>query len=368
MKIQDFFENVNKGIENSNNLNIIKSMGLERDENAYSDIIAHLLLSNLGIVLIKNILSHYNILVPNYVSDEESYTVLREYHRIDITIIFEKPKLIIGIENKIGAEEQETQLKRYQKVFDNYYTNYNRFLFFLTPNGRNSLTKDESSKTPCYNMSYSTLVDIMIRLPNQDEITKPYISTFTNCIRNEVIMENSNTAEFYKIWGNLNNRNVLNELNKNRPGIYSIKNLLIKKISEYLISVGDKINDIWEYPTKNPTKELDIWPQSFKNKGIPIAFMFYDIEERENLPCMRVTIWKDDFNQISASKLEKYKMQNDSFAFEPIRGWSCWISLYAGRNFSPDYKVTIDHDYGEGLVKLFTDRFIAEYEELLKYI
>jgi len=364
--IEEILANIE--LNKTNNLNIIKSVGLERDENVYSDIIVHLLKSNAGVKVINNLLTHFNIIKADSIRNEEIYTVLREYHRIDITIVFQELKLIIGIENKIDAEEQPTQLKRYQKIFDKYYSNYKATFFFLTPNGRSSLTSDRFSKTPCFSLSYSTLVKVMTQNIFPDEITQAYITTFTNCIRNEIIMEQSKNENLHEIWGKFRNRILLNEITKNRPGIFSIKEKLIENISDYLKSVDDEINEIWEYPRKYPAKELDIWPQYFCKKKIPIAFMFYDIEERENLPCMRIVIWKDNFQKLSSTRLKDYQTKNENFAFEPIRGWSCWISLYAGRNFSPDYLIESDHDYGEGLVKLFTEKFISEYKELKKYI
>jgi len=54
--------------------------------------------------------------------------VYRELEKIDLVLEFLEIKLVIGIENKIWADEQEKQLDRYQEISINLFPNYTKEL------------------------------------------------------------------------------------------------------------------------------------------------------------------------------------------------------------------------------------------------
>jgi hypothetical protein len=64
----------------------------------------------------------------------DEWIVLPERQRIDISIRSRRARLLIFIENKIGASEQEDQLRRYRRLLEEErYTYSTRLLIFLSP-------------------------------------------------------------------------------------------------------------------------------------------------------------------------------------------------------------------------------------------
>lgn len=58
--------------------------------------------------------------------------VRREWKRIDVFAVSPANKLVVAIENKIGASESEHQLTEYAKIVDEYYPNYKKVFIYLT--------------------------------------------------------------------------------------------------------------------------------------------------------------------------------------------------------------------------------------------
>ena len=67
--------------------------------------------------------------------DMHSFTVYREWKNIDILLVSDKEKLVIGIENKVGSHEHDDQLNRYRELLEADYAEYERIYVFLTPDG-----------------------------------------------------------------------------------------------------------------------------------------------------------------------------------------------------------------------------------------
>jgi hypothetical protein len=81
-----------------------------------------------------------------------------ELGRIDIVIKLPIDKVVIGIENKIGAAEGEEQISRYQDKLKQVFANHRRYLVFLTPKGRKPETANLSSDTSVLTASYADIL------------------------------------------------------------------------------------------------------------------------------------------------------------------------------------------------------------------
>lgn len=87
----------------------------------------------------------------------------REDGLIDVFAEFETLKLVIGIEVKIWAGEQDDQVERYQNFLcQKYSADYERVIVFLTPGGYPSKTKSSIPDVPVLEMSWSDIA-CMIR-------------------------------------------------------------------------------------------------------------------------------------------------------------------------------------------------------------
>jgi hypothetical protein len=61
--------------------------------------------------------------------------IVRERNRLDINIILRRPKVIIGIENKIYSSEHSDQLHRYADYIESHFEAWDRIYFYLTLDG-----------------------------------------------------------------------------------------------------------------------------------------------------------------------------------------------------------------------------------------
>lgn len=351
-----------KNIKSKNeNLNILKELGLERDENLYSDLILKIISTDQegGISFINDIISNYSDIRFN---NNDQLLVYREYYRIDLTIISTNKKFIIGIENKIDALEQDEQIKRYQRIFEEYYNDYEGIFLFLTPSGHNPTTANSLSKYKCHNLSYSKLLD-SLQIIKDVECIETVVKTLIDSIKDNIIMNTHDHKEINHIWGSIYNRNILKKLILNKPNILIIQNDLEKKISDFLFERNDNISSVWTYSDK----ELHFEVESLNSNNLPIDFMFYDYIDKENTPCLRVVIYKDNYLKIPKTRIAKYK-EKQQLAFEPIKNWSAWVSIFSGRIASPDFQVTIDHNYDDQLVDILFNAFRSEYVKIKDFI
>jgi hypothetical protein len=346
-------------------LNILKILGSQRDENTYSDILFYLFKSEVGNKFIKNILENARIKYPDEINYSKMES-LREYHRLDVTILFNDIKYLIGIENKIDAEEREKQIEDYQAKLEKYYSNYSGVFLFLTPDGREPTTNKKNSKFKCYNISYNDLLESLYMV-NEFESIKNCINTFIESIEENIVMNNKDIDTVYEIWGNKQNRDKLKTLLQNRPTILSIRDKLYEKIDKYLAQNDDGIDH--NRCSEHSNTELHMRIKSLNRTNIPVIFLFYDWENKENTPSLRIALWHEDFSTMSKKKIKTYKEKDDSLAFEKIRNWGGpWYALYTGKSLEPDFCVTEDHDYKDKLVNILFKAFKKEYEKLRKII
>jgi len=100
-----------------------------------------------------------------------------EKRRLDILIRLsdDKGKLrgVIGIENKVRADESEDQLGHYQRALASEFPQIPKLLVFLTPTGRLPVTADLSEKMcPVDAVDYATLRQLFQQLPREQSVTE----------------------------------------------------------------------------------------------------------------------------------------------------------------------------------------------------
>ena len=90
--------------------------------------------------------------------DTYSFSVYREWKNIDLLLVSEKEKIVIAIENKVGAHEHSNQLNRYRTILEKEYADYKKICVLLTPDG------EEPSDTVNWDtFTYRDVVDILRR-------------------------------------------------------------------------------------------------------------------------------------------------------------------------------------------------------------
>lgn len=98
--------------------------------------------------------------------------VFRELDFIDLVIVFPAHQLVIGIENKVDAGEQEDQLARYQETLRTRFSGYRQALVFLTRTGRNPNTANTKDRVPVYCMGYGEVAAMLKSCKTSPQLAK----------------------------------------------------------------------------------------------------------------------------------------------------------------------------------------------------
>ena len=94
-------------------------------------------------------------------SDLYSYNVFREWNHIDILLISNQNRVVLAIENKVGAHEhnsgnsEESQLITYKNKITSHYYDYTKIYIYLTPDG------EEPSDNDWITLNYSDVVNVL---------------------------------------------------------------------------------------------------------------------------------------------------------------------------------------------------------------
>jgi len=116
---------------------------------------------------------------------ERSVSVLREIYNIDILIIDQEKEFLIAIENKIGANESEQQLKKYRTRLEETYPNFQKLFIFLSPEGREAETDDQWVP-----ISWNNIADIvreLITLNTSSELTTLLLSHYLELTEKHIL-------------------------------------------------------------------------------------------------------------------------------------------------------------------------------------
>lgn len=111
--------------------------------------------------------------------------VYREFHFIDLVVVFPGQRLVIGIENKVDAGEQEEQVSRYQETLRSQFPGFRQVLVFLTPDGRKPTTANTQDEVPVYCLDYRQIAGMFRACRTSSRIsagTAAFIDQFVNHI------------------------------------------------------------------------------------------------------------------------------------------------------------------------------------------
>jgi len=155
--------------------NIFSALRVERRELAHSAFLAYLLdptaQHDQGARILKSFLAHLNIGIPA-ATDLEGTKVtaeqaLGEHGRLDIVITL-PGGMVVAIENKVDAGEQEEQIARYQQwlVDQGPALRSSHRLIFLTPDGRRPLKENPTTGIQVWCCSYEQIARWLSAIPD----------------------------------------------------------------------------------------------------------------------------------------------------------------------------------------------------------
>ena len=200
--LQDFLldiECLDELIPWTGKVNLFDVLKVSKKEIYHSNMLAWLLDPNenhgLGEAFLKGILQK---LVENdeegrydvfdiLLSDLHSFSVYREWKRIDILLVSTEEKMLFAIENKVGSHEHDNQLDRYRDTLEKDYPEYKRFYLFLTPGG-----EEPSDSVNWEVLTYTDVIDVLERSVKRIELQADVdlmIKNYINVVRRYIVAD-----------------------------------------------------------------------------------------------------------------------------------------------------------------------------------
>lgn len=283
---------------NSRKINVFEAAGLVRQEIRHSKALAFLFKPSeshrLGDMFFKKLITHpaisdsfknqidikYLSAFKMAIADFDDLIVRPEDMQIDILMWSPRNKVVIAIENKVGASEGDNQLTRYKNkiINDERFKGYRRVLIYLTPDG------DSGSSDDWIAISYKLIIEILENIiENSINIeTTLFVNHYIELIRKHIVNEEdeelkSACASLYE-----KHKNVFDLINKNIDlgGSVSeaIKNFEIKFNGSIVVNASN--NNWLSFIPKNlyeKMEDIDLTRQWHKQKKpIVFFFSFYD--------------------------------------------------------------------------------------------
>ena len=271
--------------------NLFDVLKITRTEIRHSNMLAWLLNPNenhgLGDSVLRGFVQH---VISEYSNDADvfetllmdcySFSILREWHNIDILAISEKSKCLVCIENKIDSKEHDNQLERYKSIIYEHYVTFRKIFIYLSPEG------DESSDPNIWNsLSYSDVLNIIEkarqRVPISQEVgllIDDYVATIRRDIVGDVELKRI-CAEIYA-----KHQKALDLIFENKPDRASMIADIIHAWAAMMMEQG-KLEYIPEKSgkiiTRFKTKEMsELLPDSAVSKSSwgTSNYYFYEIK------------------------------------------------------------------------------------------
>ena len=330
--------------------NLVAALGQARSELAHSGVLAALLdpcvhRSGDAILreLVRDLGEHEDLeevprrRVRDVLEDKRwSVTVERERYRIDVLVNIHCPSgdLVLGIENKIDAGEQDRQLERYQSTLLTCFPNHAvRLLVYLSPDGRAPKTASRDLDVPCLVMGYEWLAGLLEGLLEGESIDKrdrAGIRAFLEHVSEELVGTKTVKTLAREIWRD--HAQALRLLYRHQPELEDIKDAYCEGIKSKL---GDGAKLLLYPPQRGALSEIKLELKSWTERGIPLTFMLFG--RPGQAAQLRVVVYRDAYKTHEAT-LRRWATtaqvaEGAGFRldpkFRPISGWGVWRRVFA---------------------------------------
>ena len=172
-------------LEYDSRLNFFRVLNLSTLEVYHSDFLACILdphkRHGLGAQMLEKICaSETDVSGINW----NTFTVKREWMKIDILAISDSEKYLLCIENKYDSPEHSNQLNQYRNMLNRYYPDYRKRYIYLSPKG-----KKASDPVNWKAMSYADILRIIdsLDLENADPDAAVFIRHYVNMLRRDIV-------------------------------------------------------------------------------------------------------------------------------------------------------------------------------------
>lgn len=361
--------------------NIFDILKITRNEIRHSNILAWLINPSeshgFGDEIIKKILcdivlknkTHFASSGLEYIHfalmDFDDLTIQREIDNIDLLLSSESNKVVVCIENKIGADEHSNQLEKYENKINSTYPEYKKIFVFLTPDGKSSV-KDKNWVSYSYNEILNILSKAILK-ENLDDSVKILINNYIGTVRRYVMKD----EEMVKICNDIykKHKRALDLIYENKLDITST---ISQKIQDYCLSRASEKKDIIFNPqysvktyvrfTTNFVETLIPFKNGNKSGWGNEYNAFYEIVIRENI-AIKLTLCSINQDGDTLAKLEKLcKIALSDKAIKP--GWQ-WKNIKSWKLSYFKNKTISDFELDAGSLDDDFDKIIKQIDEII---
>ena len=362
-------------------LNIFEALGVKWREHSHSDLLAYFLDSSKGHELNDSLLKAFVLEVmqappitqgrKNIVDldalakfSTKNARVYREWRHIDLLVELPEMQLVIGIENKIFAGEQESQIERYQQKLEKHPLRH-QLMVFLTPDGREPVTGVKGHNTPCVCIGWSTILNLLadVRPQQTSASVSNFIDQVIEHIKEDIMGQTTESEIVRKILGNPDFARTIQKINQHAPKLDDIGGDIEALAEKYL---GKDQFEVWTYPEQRGTK-YEIKFQPTESSGIyggyrPVfMFYFYSDWQAQPFPAVMLAMQSSEFSAISEQH-KKLAQETDLLAETPpkVPQWGHWLNLAEPNSQVSTFGIVIE-DMG------FGEQFLREAEEAFRF-
>lgn len=275
-------------------------------------------------------------------SDLYSYNVFREWNHIDILLISNQNRVVLAIENKVGAHEhnsgnsEESQLITYKNKITAQYYDYKKIYIYLTPDG------EEPSDNDWITLNYSDVVTVLEKVysskANQlgSEVSL-LIKNYIDNIKKNITMD----QELINLCNSIYNkhRRALDLIFENRDDVVS-------QISNNCKSIIEQIPGVTFDNSSKSKKYLKFRTTGLNDafQGIDPKYYYYQFEIDEKHITVMLEYHKEKAEQLDDEIYETMMEFRKKFKFcaEPTKPDWVWYRVW---------KHKTDNVYDENWIK-----------------
>ena len=259
--------------------------------------------------------------------------------RLDVFAYFPALELIIAIEVKVWAGEQDSQIQRYQDFLKRKYPDHKKVVIFLTPLGEASKTEDKGTGVPVLNMSWDEVAQIIDNMQPEDSDENRFRVQFSRHLSRRIVMKETEEQRIVKdLLREGDNAKTIQRIIDNMPPLNDFSRQWEKIVADVCGVEADGL-EIETYSYRGLVKQLQTTVTDWCEAGLPFTLMLYKWEE-DDAAGVRILLRDTAFEECR-EKLKEFASSSNGIVnaeFPSVDDWRGWRAVLAadGSNPYPD--------------------------------
>ncbi len=259
--------------------------------------------------------------------------------RIDVFAYFPALELVIAIEVKVWAGEQDSQIQRYQDFLKRKYPGHQKVVIFLTPLGEASKTEDKGTGVPVLNMSWDEVAQIIDNMQPEDSDENRFRIQFSRHLSRRIVMKETEEQRIVKdLLREGDNAKTIQRIIDNMPSLEGFSPQWEEIVTDVCGVEADGL-ETKTYSQRGSVKQLQTTVTEWCKAGLPFTLMLYKWEE-DDAAGVRIFLRNEAFDE-HRENLMKFAESNKGIVndkFPPADAWRAWRAVLAadGSEAYPD--------------------------------